>query len=294
MVPQSNIPIAASVLGTIGTILWCVQLLPQIWTNWRTKSTEGLPSSMMFLWTACGVPFGAYNVIQRFNYPLQLQPHLFMFLCLVSWCQTLQYSRKWDVWKVALFGTVITMAFAGIETALILTLGPLYDRGNNTGVLVVGILASVMLAGGLLPPYGELWKRRGRVIGINWVFLSMDCLGAVFSLMSLAAQKSFDIIGGILYIACILLELGIFLSHIIWRIRTREIRREAKSRGKTFDDMAADAEAEGLPFKFAYRKSSAPPKRVEQSDVEAGVTGDEAEESSRLSATPNRENEPAG
>lgn len=36
-------------------------------------------------------------------------------------------------------------------------------------MLVVGIIASVLLAVGLLPPYGEIWKRRGRVVGINWV-----------------------------------------------------------------------------------------------------------------------------
>ena len=35
--------------------------------------------------------------------------------------------------------------------------------------MVVGIIAAVLLAAGLHPPYGELWKRRGRVIGINWV-----------------------------------------------------------------------------------------------------------------------------
>ena len=46
---------------------------------------------------------------------------------------------------------------------------PLYNRGNDTAILVIGIIASVLLAVGLLPPYGEIWKRRGRVIGINWV-----------------------------------------------------------------------------------------------------------------------------
>jgi hypothetical protein len=30
-----------------------VQLIPQIWTNWRTKNTEGLPGLMMFLWALC-------------------------------------------------------------------------------------------------------------------------------------------------------------------------------------------------------------------------------------------------
>ena len=49
----SDKPIAAYVLGTIGTILWCVQLVPQIWHNWRHKRTDGLPPTMMFLWALC-------------------------------------------------------------------------------------------------------------------------------------------------------------------------------------------------------------------------------------------------
>lgn len=84
MAPQTSIPVAADVLGTIGTILWCVQLVPQIWTNWRTKSTDGLPGTMMFLWAVCGVPFGTYGIVQNFNMPIQVQPQCFMALCLVS------------------------------------------------------------------------------------------------------------------------------------------------------------------------------------------------------------------
>jgi uncharacterized protein with PQ loop repeat len=48
-----NIPVAANVLGTIGTVFWCIQLVPQIWHNWRHKKTDGLPASMMLLWAAC-------------------------------------------------------------------------------------------------------------------------------------------------------------------------------------------------------------------------------------------------
>lgn len=69
MAPQSTIPVAATVLGTIGTVLWCVQLLPQIWTNWRSKATDGMPASMMFLWALCAVPFGVYAIVQNFNIP---------------------------------------------------------------------------------------------------------------------------------------------------------------------------------------------------------------------------------
>ncbi|KAL7620194.1 hypothetical protein AAE478_009187 [Parahypoxylon ruwenzoriense] len=242
MAPQQDIPVAANVLGTIGTVLWCVQTIPQIWTNWRTKKTEGLPGSMMYLWALCGVPFGAYNIVQRFNVPLQVQPQAFMALCLVNWCQVLLYSSKWAIRKVLLIGIANAAAFAGVQAALI----PLYDAGNGTGILVVGIFANILLAAGLLPPYGEIWKRRGRVVGINFVFLSMDWLGAFFSLMSLAAQNSFDVLGGVLY--------------IVWK--------DAAARGKTFDDIAAEHEERGLPFKFAERKSS---KHTKNTDEEAGT-----------------------
>jgi hypothetical protein len=43
----------ATILGTIGTVFWCIQLVPQIWYNWRRKKTEGLPVMMGFLWAGC-------------------------------------------------------------------------------------------------------------------------------------------------------------------------------------------------------------------------------------------------
>jgi hypothetical protein len=65
---------------------------------------------------------------------------------------------------------------------------------------VVGVVAAILLAAGLLPPYGEAWKRRGRVVGINFIFLTIDSLGAFFSLFSLVTQRTFDILGGVMYI----------------------------------------------------------------------------------------------
>jgi uncharacterized protein with PQ loop repeat len=45
--------IAATILGLIGTIFWCIQLMPQIYYNWRRKCTDGLPALMMMLWAVC-------------------------------------------------------------------------------------------------------------------------------------------------------------------------------------------------------------------------------------------------
>ncbi|KAH8164452.1 hypothetical protein CIB48_g3800 [Xylaria polymorpha] len=284
MAPQEDIPVAATVLGTIGTVLWSIQLIPQAWTNWRRKTTEGFPAIMMFLWAISGVPFGIYAIVQNFNIPIQVQPQVFMFLCLVNWGQILLYSHKWSLWKVLVVTTGTAAIFAGVEAALILTIRPVYKAGNETPVIVIGVVAAILLAAGLLPPYGEAWKRRGRIIGINFVFLVMDFLGALFSLLSLAAQHTFDILGGVMYIVCIFLEIGIFATHLIWLFRTRQIRNAAKLDGKTFDDVMTEHELQGLPFKFAERESTWPWKKNRR-DEEMG-RGNDAESPIPHSATP--------
>ncbi|KAK3943192.1 PQ loop repeat-domain-containing protein [Diplogelasinospora grovesii] len=255
MAPQTDIPVGANVLGTIGTVFWCVQLVPQIWTNWRTKKTDGLPGIMMFLWALCGVPFGVYAIVQDFNIPLQVQPQVFMALCLICWAQTLLYRNKWRWWAAWGLALLCAYIFAGLEAVLIIFLRPGYDRGDGRPITVIGVVAAILLALGLLPPYWEIWKRKGRVVGINWVFLAMDWSGAFLSLMALVAQNTFDVLGGVLYIICCLLELGIFASHIIWLLRTRRIREEAAAQNMTFDDLVAEHERNGIPFKFAPRKA---------------------------------------
>ncbi|OOF92776.1 hypothetical protein ASPCADRAFT_8414 [Aspergillus carbonarius ITEM 5010] len=204
MAGDGNVTVASNVLGTIGTVLWCIQLIPQIWYNWRRKKTDGFPPLMMLLWASCAVPMGAYMILQQVNIPLQIQPQIFGFFSLIP-----------------------------------------YNKGVTWPDLVVGVVAAILLASGLVPPYFELWKRDGRVIGFNWVFLSIDTLGGLFSLFALAAQGSFDILGGVMYILVIVLEGGIYASHIIWRIRYRAVRKEAKSLGKSIDEMLE--ERNGFP-----------------------------------------------
>ena len=140
---------------------------------------------------------------QNFNIPIQVQPQVFGTFCLISWGQTLIYHEQvipchqitlrqltsvshWPVWKATSVGIVIWLVMGGAEAALILTLKvaallhrysgnwsltrkPLYDRGISFPMIIIGVIASILLVAGLLPPYIEIYKRRGRVIGINWV-----------------------------------------------------------------------------------------------------------------------------
>ncbi|KAH8433083.1 PQ-loop repeat-containing protein [Aspergillus melleus] len=237
MTEAGNVTVASNVFGTIGTILWCIQLIPQIWHNWTRKRTDGLPPLMMLLWACCAVPMGAYLVLQQVNLPLQIQPQIFGVFSLVSWGQILYYSHEFTRAKAVSLVVGLTVLFGVIEMLLVLILRIPYRQGITWPNILVGIAATILLAAGLLPPYFELWKRDGRVIGINWMFLSMDILGGVFSLLALAAQGTFDVLGGIMYILVVVLEMGIYASHLIWRIRYRQLRIEAKACGKSIDEM---------------------------------------------------------
>jgi hypothetical protein len=103
--------------------------------------------------------------------------------------------------------------------------------------LTIGVIAFIMLIAGFVPIPFELLKRRGRVIGFDFLFLGIDWCGAFFSLMALVAQYEFDIMFGTMYALCCTIEMSVVASQLIWLFRTRGIRKRAKESGKTFDDF---------------------------------------------------------
>jgi len=149
-----------------------------------------------------------------------------------------------------------------MELILILTLRGPYARGVQWPMMLMAISASVIQVVGLIPPYFELAKRSGRVIGIDFWFLTIDYAGAFFSLMAVVAQQWFDALGASLYIACMVLETGIFASQAWWSWRVRRERREAKMLGLTYDEYVARHPEKGL------KKSESMETFV---DVEAGL-----------------------
>jgi hypothetical protein len=93
----------------------------------------------------------------------------------------------------------LIIILAAIEAGLILAIQPAYARGIEWPVLFIGIIAFVTLISGYLPIPFELLKRRGRVVGIDFLFLTIDWCGAFFSLLALVAQNEFDALFGTMY-----------------------------------------------------------------------------------------------
>ncbi|KAK5560185.1 hypothetical protein LTR46_001935 [Exophiala xenobiotica] len=285
MAPQTSIPPAANVLGTIGTVFWCIQLLPQIYRSYRTKSTEGVPPAMMFLWSASGVPFGAYAIVQNFNIPIQIQPQCFCFFCLVNWGQCMYYSSKWKARNVFMICAAILVLDAGLQGLLVWLLRMAYYEKNLEWPLTfIGAVAFILLISGYIPIPFELIKRRGRVVGIDFLFLLIDWFGAFFSLMSLVAQNTFDPLFGTLYALCAFMEMSMFLSHGIWLLRTRRLRKKCKEAGLGFDSHPEALEWQNNGFKFPWKRT-APVSRDQHQQPSADVVVSEPPEKIAPTAT---------
>jgi hypothetical protein len=108
-------------------------------------------------------------------------------------------DSKWRPWTATAFLLSLFVVFAGLETGLIFAVKPAYARGTVWPVLLIGVIAFLVLIGGYFPIPFELLKRRGRVVGIDFVFLAIDWAGAFFSLLSLVFQVEFDSLFGTLY-----------------------------------------------------------------------------------------------
>lgn len=246
--PDNPPPKAATVLGAIGTFCWCVQIIPQIYKNWRRHSTEGVPGWMVFLWASAMPLFGAYCLIQNINRAIQVQPQLFCSLCLICWGQTLYYAKKYKPWQAALIVLVTGTSFAAVELILFFTLRISYKKNIDWPMNVLGVTSGIMINLGLVAPFIDAAKRDWRIIGISFRFLSIDFAGAVFSLLSLCFQDTINRYAAGSYIAVMALEVGICVIQGSWILRKWGTLREARRVGKSFDEFTGVDAANVTPI----------------------------------------------
>jgi hypothetical protein len=188
---------------------------------------------------------GAMSDIWPVGIPIQSRPRLLLILC-----------RKWRTWTATLLLMSLFVIFAGVQAGLVFAIRPNYARGISWPVLTVGIIAFLVMIAGYFPIPFELLKRRGRVVGIDFIFLTIDWFGAFFSLMSLIAQSEFDTLFGTLYALCCVIEMSMVTSHLVWRMRTRGIRKRAKAAEKTFDEFEEGKQwqAKGIDLEVKFWK----------------------------------------
>ncbi|KAH9829532.1 PQ-loop-domain-containing protein [Rhodofomes roseus] len=219
---------AENALGTLGALCWTVQLVPQIWKSWRTKSTEGLSPWFVLLWGVAAGFMGVYAIVRDLNVPLVLQPQLFGSLCLAAWAQCLYYGTVRCPRAVcgALYVAALA-ALAGFQVGVVYAVRPAYERGEGRAVEAVGIVSSVTLSLALFPQYYEIYVHR-EVVGISVPFMAIDMLGGVLSDLSLAFKPPpFDAVAALSYSLVVFLDGLVLLAAAILNPLAKRRRKRA-------------------------------------------------------------------
>ncbi|KAI0258938.1 PQ loop repeat-domain-containing protein [Gloeopeniophorella convolvens] len=225
---------AENVFGTIGTICWTVQLIPQLHKSYRTKSTEGLSPWLLLLWGLAALPLGVYAVVQNLNAPLIVQPQLFGALALAAWAQCMHYGppRRGRRWCAGVLAALLVL-FAALEAGCVFALRPAYRRGTpagKVGARFFGIFSAALLSPALLPQFWEIRRHRA-VVGLSLAFMAVDLAGGVFSDLSLVFKHDFDVVAAVTYSLVVLLDgLVLVLAAVLNPRAKRRARSEAAER----------------------------------------------------------------
>jgi len=163
----------------------------------------------MMFWAWAGVPLGTYTIVERFNIALQVQPQMLAFLSLVTWIQCYYYEHQWSVAKALSVVIPIGSLMAGIEVGLIFALEEGKRNGTEWPMTLMAVLAAVFLALGVLRHYWDIYQHR-TVRGISFLFVGLDALGDLTSLISVLFQPSLDVLGLVIYGVELLLWIGVF------------------------------------------------------------------------------------
>ncbi|KAK7756485.1 hypothetical protein SLS62_001319 [Diatrype stigma] len=211
-------------------------LIPQIITNYRRHNTTGLQPAMMVLWALAGLPLGVYNIVGGFNIALQVQPQILTSLSLATWAQCQYYGAGWRARRAASAVAAIGLVMAGVELGLVYALRKGRGRGKSDPdrvewpMTLMAALAAALLAAGVLSHYWDIYRTRS-VRGISFLFVGIDALGDLASLLSVCFQPPpLDVLGLVVYGTELALWIGVMVCGVVFNLRPW-IKSKRKKKG---------------------------------------------------------------
>lgn len=199
---------------------------------------------MLSLNSRLTLPQGVYNIVSNFNIALQVQPQILAVLSLLTWVQCYYYEHKWSVVRSLAVVLPIAAVMAGMEVALVFALRIGVKRDVHWPVTLMAVLAAVFLALGVLRHCRDIYVHR-TVRGISFLFVGIDALGDLTSIISVVFQPELDILGLVIYGTELILWIGIFAcggyyNLVPWIRKQMEKRRASTS--PDVDDAARRAQ----------------------------------------------------
>jgi hypothetical protein len=163
---------------------------------------------MMLLWACAGVPLGVYNIVENFNVALRIQPQILTLLSLLTWMQCKYYGNKWPVSRTLVVAVPVGATMGGTECGLVFALRQAKHNDVHWPITFMAVLAAVLLSAGVLRHYWDIYKER-TVRGISFIFVFIDALGDLTSLISVFFEPELDILGMVIYGSELVLWCGV-------------------------------------------------------------------------------------
>ncbi|KAI4942002.1 hypothetical protein J4E91_010389 [Alternaria rosae] len=263
-----NVPVAANVLGTLGAVCWSIQLIPQIVINYRRHNATGLQPTMMMLWAWAGVPLGVYNIAEDYNIALRIQPQILTVLSLVTWIQCYYYEKSWSVLRSLAVVIPVACLMGGVQVGLIFAIQHAMSQGLHWPSILMAVASAALLAAGVLRHYVDVYVHR-TVRGISFIFVGIDALGDLFSLVSVVFQPKLDVLGLVIYGSELVLWIGIFLCGAYYNLPSWYAAKKEKERSEDHQDEPNNGPADVTGIALHDLPSSTSVFRTPSGEIEA-------------------------
>ncbi|KAJ1725467.1 hypothetical protein LPJ53_000397 [Coemansia erecta] len=187
------------------------------WQNYRRKSTEGVSATMLYLWFSGNLFYGAYAVADKLYFGLIIQPQIFALFTLVNILQIFWYRYRWNAYKVAFVGVVLSAVYAGLHVGMWKAIEHAVEQDQKGAVKFMGVLPAILIALGFFPEFYVCIKEQS--VEMSNFFIMLDISGGVFSTISLAFDHTFDYVASITYLIVVFLDLVLVAMKLYFYFR---------------------------------------------------------------------------
>lgn len=129
--------------------------------------------------------------------------------CINQTTSVLIVFKNWSISRSLALIVPVICFMGAVQAALIITLGRAKERDLEWPLILMAALAAALLAAGVGSHYVDIYRHR-TVRGISFIFVGLDALGDLTSLLSVFFQPKLDILGIIIYATELALWCGIF------------------------------------------------------------------------------------
>ena len=203
-----------NIFATISLICWSIHLVPQVWLNFKRKSTAGMSVEMVGCWYTGSMLLNPFGLYRELAIPLIIQSHTFSFFAMTCVLQHYWYDgalRPFKIkyppapeetrprhWRAATIAFLITAFYwVGVELGVLMAL-----RASNSEVLIacIALTPLVFSVSGIISQVVASIRQKS-THGLSKFALWLDFAGGVTGVLSLFFREGpFDYLAAGIYI----------------------------------------------------------------------------------------------